>query len=383
MRRSAKIFMVSFFGVLILSHLTFSWIAPKRLTWNAGQSYTPRIAAGPPGIIHVVWYDDSTGIEEIYKKHSLDAGNNWSALNRLTWMSGNSTLPEMAVDFTWGAHVVWQDNSSGNFEIYFKNSPDGIALWSSPKRLSWTSDFSISPVITVDSANIIHVFWSEKAPGNYEIMHKMSADLGTTWTPPQRLTWNSGDSQRCAVDTDSANGIYLVWDDDNPSQTDIFFKSSGNAGNNWTPMRRLTWSSGYSYSPSINFDINNILHVVWHEYMNSNYEILYKNSTDLGITWSPPKRLTWNAGLSEKAKISSDGNGDVHLVWADDTPGQYEVYYKTSTDSGTTWSAPIRLTWNGGDSFSPHASSDPTNNFHIIWEDQSFGNREVMYKRKY
>ncbi len=43
-------------------------------------------------------------------------------------------------------------------------------------------------------------------------------------------------------------------------------------------------------------------------------------------------------------------NGSVvHVVWSDERDGNYEIYYKRSTDGGVSWGADTRLTNNPSD----------------------------------
>jgi hypothetical protein len=51
---------------------------------------------------------------------SSDAGASW-ATTRLTWNSGQSTMPEIAVDSRNRYHVAWKDDTPGNEEIYYTN----------------------------------------------------------------------------------------------------------------------------------------------------------------------------------------------------------------------------------------------------------------------
>jgi hypothetical protein len=48
--------------------------------------------------------------------------------------------------------------------------------------------------------------------------------------------------------------------------------------------------------------------------------------------WSTAKRLTLNSGESEKPSIAVDSSGNPHVVWRDNTPGNFEIYYKKWTD---------------------------------------------------
>jgi hypothetical protein len=99
--------------------------------------------------------------------------------------------------------------------------------------------------------------------------------------------------------------------------------------------------------------------------------------------WTPAKRLTWNSGISQYPAIALDSLGRLHVVWSDDTPGNKEIYYKKSTDGGTTWLPNQRLTWNSGGSKWPAIAIDSSDNLHIVWEDTTLtpGNGEIYYRQ--
>ena len=44
----------------------------------------------------------------------------WTSVRRLTWTSGASHYPAVAVDSSNGIHVVWRDETPGNVEIYYR-----------------------------------------------------------------------------------------------------------------------------------------------------------------------------------------------------------------------------------------------------------------------
>jgi hypothetical protein len=43
---------------------------------------------------------------------------------------------------------------------------------------------------------------------------------------------------------------------------------------------------------------------------------------------TPAKRLTWDIGFSYYPALAVDASGRVHVVWQDNTPGNYEIYYR-------------------------------------------------------
>jgi hypothetical protein len=45
----------------------------------------------------------------------------WSSSKRLTWNSGYSQAPSIAADNNGDLHLVWDDGTRGNQEIFYKN----------------------------------------------------------------------------------------------------------------------------------------------------------------------------------------------------------------------------------------------------------------------
>jgi hypothetical protein len=97
--------------------------------------------------------------------------------------------------------------------------------WSGVIRLTWNSSLSVSPSIAADPGNGIHVVWSDYSPGHEEIFYKKSPGRGTTWLPAARLTWNSGNSYYTSLALDSGNGIHVVWQDETPGASEIYYRN--------------------------------------------------------------------------------------------------------------------------------------------------------------
>ncbi len=377
MIKKRGIIIVLIIGVLFLiQNAESSWIT-KRLTWNSGASQNPSIAVGSNDYIHVVWIEDSPGNNEIYYKKSTDGGTTWST-QRLTWTPDSSGSPSIAVDSNDYIHVVWSESYiGGNSEVFYKKSTDGGTSWTT-KRLTWNPDSSGNPRIAVDSNDHIHVVWSDNTPGVSEIFYKKSTDGGTTWTT-RRLTWNANTSSLPDIAIDSSDHIHVVWTQLYSQDNDeIYYKKSTDGGTTWT-TRRLTWNSSYSWEAQIATDTGNNIYVVWYDKSSGWWHIYLKISTDGGSTWTS-KRLTWNTGRSETPVITTHSSGHIHIAWMDITPGNWEIYYKNSTDNGVSWSTE-RLTWNPGLSDSPDIAVDSNEYVHIVWEDSTPGNDEIYLKK--
>jgi hypothetical protein len=82
-------------------------------------SYGQSITTDSNNYIYVVWHDFTPGNNEIFYKKSMNGGTTWST-KRLTWNSGDSYYPAVAVDTKNNVHVFWEDATSGSFEIYHR-----------------------------------------------------------------------------------------------------------------------------------------------------------------------------------------------------------------------------------------------------------------------
>jgi len=375
MKRFRQIFPTVFLFLLLFSAVVYgdTWTANKNLTNNAGSSRYPSIAVDGTNI-YVVWTDDTPGNGEIYFKKSVDGGATWKANKRLTWTAGDSEAPAVAVDGQ-TIYVVWDDDTPGNNEIYFKKSVDGGATWKANKRLTNNAGGSYAPAIAVDGSNI-YVVWFDSTSENPEIYFKKSVDGGATWTIDERLTNKAGVSEAPSI-TVAGSNIYVVWEDSTSGNWEIYFKNSDDGGNTWKANKRLTNNVGDSYAPAIAVDGSNI-YVVWTDGIPGNPEIYFKNSDDGGNTWKANKRLTNNVGDSYAPAIAVDGS-NIYVVWHDNTPGYWEVYFKKSVDGGATWTTK-RLTNNAGLSLYPAIAVDGSN-IYVVWHDDTPGNAEIYFKK--
>jgi hypothetical protein len=298
------------------------------MTWNTGASREPSIAADSGSGVHLVWWDDTPGNWELFYKRSTNNGSTWSGLTRLTWNTDASYYASIEADSSGGVYVVWTDNVSGDPNICFKRSTDGGATWSGITRLSWTTGLSYNPRVAAGSGGSVHVVWYDNVTGNSEIYYKRSTDGGASWSGLTRLTWNAEWSSNPDITAVNSGKIHVVWWDESPGNYEIFYKSSSDGGSSWSGMTRLTWNAWMSDFPSIAADSGGGIHIVWEDNPSGKYDVFYRSSTNSGSTWSTLTRLCWNSGESVLPRIAVDSGGGVHVVWEDDTPGSGEIFYK-------------------------------------------------------
>ncbi len=225
---------------------------------------------------------------------------------------------------------------------------------------------------------VLHaVFWDYR-DGNYELYYKRSVNGGITWAADTRLTFNTAASEYPSI-TVYGQVVHIVWHEFRDGNWEIYYKRSTDAGINWGADTRLTNNTAESRHPSITVSAQTV-HLVWHDNRDGNYEIYYKRSTDGGMSWGADTRITINNAGSYSPSVSVSAQA-VHLVWYDNRGMQDEIYYKRSTDGGISWGADLPLTTDDG-FYSPVPCIAVKDQFvHVVWHDFRDNDWEIYYKR--
>jgi len=363
-----------------------TWSAVKQLTYTGGGAWDPAIAVDSVESVYLVFERIGSSFYDIFSKSSLAWGDIWLSPLRLSWTPGQSENPDIAVDSIRRQHVVWVDynpSPAENTEIMYKHKAY-TALWSPTIRVTWTVSGSSSPAIAVDSNDTVHIVWTECIIENREIYYKKTTDCGNTWTPTKRLTWNPGGSSNPAIAIDSNDNIHVVWANGVGTNSLIYHKVSTDGGNTWSTVNRLSVPVSGFMKPDIAADQSGGVHVVWSHPFSGKTDVLYRRSTNGGTTWQISQRLTWSTGYTGAPKIDIGPLGGIHVVYADNSPGNLDIFYKESTDGGTTWLPMARLTWNDSESEHPQIAVDKNNSVHIVWWNATGGESlfEIYYKKR-
>lgn len=320
-------------------------------------------------IVHVVWASGAAGDWDLFYKRSTDEGMTWGPNVILTTDPGNdgSVDPCIAVSGSFVC-VAWTDlRFRPNWEIYFKSSTDGGLTWGSNKRLTDDNSMSKNPSIAINDS-VVHLVWSEAGNAYY----KRSTDIGVTWNFGIQLSNTSLTNGNPSVSVSGSN-VYAVWSENN----EIYNSHSTDAGVNWLTNERLTYDDAVSWCPSVSVS-GQFVGVVWYDLRDGNYEIYFKHSSDGGNSWGADIRLSNGAYASYNPSVFASGS-IIHVALYE-IYYDYKLYYKKTTDGGKSWSINELLTNTSAATFNPSLSvSDSV--VHVVWYDTRHSNSEIYYKR--
>jgi S1-C subfamily serine protease len=150
---------------------------------------------------------------------------------------------------------------------------------------------------------------------------------------------------------------------------------------NWTKIIDLSNSNISSQGARLAASGNNV-YVVWEESQYSGIDrIMFSKSTDRGDTFSKPSNLTSAVKIDSETASIGASRKKVYVVWADDSPGNYDIFFIRSTDYGNTFSKPVNLSDNPGVSYFPKLATDGNNGIYIVWTDNSLGNYNIEFTK--
>ena len=367
-------------ALFVGSSAVAQWESDRRLTFSGMAGLSLFTGAWNVAIsgdtVHVVWSDGRDGNSEIYYKRSTNGGDIWGPDTRLTNDSAGSYEPTVAA-LGPIIHVAWYDTRSGGANIYYKRSTDGGNTWGSDILFS----NAFSPSVAASGSNV-HVVWHGIDLGAWVIFYRRSTDCGMSWQPIVQISDFIplvSDNPSVAASTTDVHVVWRQWRGGNDS--DIYYRRSTNGGVTWEPVTQLTFDPNRSEAPSVAVSGTNV-HVVWHD-CRENAEIHYKRSSNRGASWSDDIRLTYDSAASWEPSVATSGQM-VHTVWFDERDGGYrheEIYYKRSTDGGTTWPQDdVRLTNDPAMSWGPSVAISGAG-VHVVLNDTRTGGSEIYYKR--
>lgn len=304
--------------------------------------------------------------------------------------------PFLLVDVDGNLNVAWEDETPGNYEIYFSESSDDGLIWSQPINLSNTSGTSSRPAMAADGAGNRYVVWYDYTPGKADIFFIQSNDYGLTWSYPLNISRNPDRSYYPVISVDDAGDLYVVWYDDTPGKFDILFSHSSDNGTSWSSPINISKNNGDSKRPAMTMDSDGNLNISWEDNTSGNFEIYFSRSMDKGASWSPVVNISKNSSLSFKPAMAMDSVGNLSIIWEDNSNGDYEIYFSRSTDNGGSWSPALKISNYstgylkpkltsdrlGNPNVSrPHIAIDNAENINVVWNNHLVENVDIYFRR--
>lgn len=339
---------------------------------NSGDSSSPRLVVDRDNGLHLVWFDLSTGTNQImYVEKTTDSV--WTKPLNLSNSLSNSRSPKVVVNSQGTTHVTWHEYADGKFRIFYSQKPKG-GTWSEPYNVTSRREASTYPGLAVDNQGTVHLVWEEDTLKEdtelyYTDIYYASRNPDGTWSEAVSVSHNDGDSAYPSIAVDSQDNLHVVWEDNTLGIHQIFYATQPKGGTWSEPVNisNTTVDSEDPIYPVMVMDSRDTIHVAWHDISIGNWEILYV-SKPKDAPWSQPMNLSRNISNSGVPALAVDRNDNLYLVWNDDSPGNFDIFYLSKTRDGT-WGKVINISETSSKSGDPSIAVDNVNRVHVVWSE--------------
>jgi hypothetical protein len=130
--------------------------------------------------------------------------------------------------------LVWEDTRDNSTQVYYKRSVDDGVTWSPDVRLSNLTVPAFEPEPRIGTVeNRVLVFFSNETPTGEHIFYVSSVDGGNYFSPPAQLTNDIGDQSHPSVALVGSTIHFVYQDYLNNGDEHIFYTMSHDAGLTW------------------------------------------------------------------------------------------------------------------------------------------------------
>ncbi len=312
----------------------------RQLTFSESGAEDPSIIQAADGSIWIAWTDKSNSKDaHLWCRKSGD-GKTWTQPLQITkGQEGDHYYPSLLQTSDGTFCVAWFSGRSGNADIWFSQSKDGIQ-WSAPQQITKDTSWDWAPSLMQASDKTVWLAWASARWGNKDVWVSTSMDR-QTWSSPRRLAINTKDNDDFPCLSRSQNGgLLLTWtrydfqkgqawnSSFSDGSTEIYLARSKD-GTKWTSPERLTR--------------NGLVDVLSHQCpadaKESNLVVWTSAATDLfgdivGTRFAGARRSATfqftsakTPDYSPKAILASDGK--YWLTWVSKRSGTLNIWYAT------------------------------------------------------
>jgi len=314
-------------------------------------------------------------------------------LNEVEGLAGTFSWPYYTAITARGENVVaaWLNrNGTRDRDLMVRASTDSGDTWSAEQLMNegeYQRTVSVVPRLApLPKDNELLIVWHARrnSAGQKFVLARRSEDFGKSWEPVRALN-SVNQSFLPSVGVRDDGSVVVAFSDERNIERDIFANRSLDAGRTWLPseVRVDRGAKADSDAPVVAVGDDGRAYVAWEQRParraphDVRPQLSVAATTDLGQSWEEPHRIEpsnqpsspmWPALVESKGRLIAAWTGGV----SGDTTQSW-LWLASSTDQGTTWSAPqkvyegsvqtffqllkdgehIYLVWHAGDSGQP------------------------------
>ena len=357
---------IAFFPIFAV-HATTGFTSQSRLGFPAGDDWEPAEAADHYGHVYVLYkhYDVAGQTScsscdlHVLLQVSSDRGNTWSVPRAIDPQPvvGGQYDSQIVVDPVDGKTVWASFLQNSKSSIAVMKSTDYGQTWTGPTIVENLQRSTDKDIMVVRGKTIAVAFNAVQ-----KIYASISRDGGQTWTT--QLINNGSTQQGWSLAgggaIDSQGNIYFSWagytqNGQAKGPVNLFVSESRDGGQTWnlTPIGVSgapypCSNCGFAFlgaQATMTVGSDDTVYVLWNSTIDqTDYapeRIYFAKSINHGASYMDKQDISLAAqGIEHSfpAITAGSSSGDVRIAWMDTRTGQWNLFYRSSSNSGSTWS---------------------------------------------
>lgn len=201
-----------------------NFTAPINISNSLKNSYDSGIALQESNV-YVIWKESYENQTDILFSKSTDYGSTFDSPINLSMDKGDSLITRDTQIRAVGDNVfvVFSAEINKNREAYITISRDKGKTFEEPVNISNNPGKSQLPQLYSDNSNLF-VLWEDDSSGNFDVLLRQSIDSGRSFGPIKNITTDASNSLISVLGpqiTSSDNHVFVFWE--NKSKTDDLF----------------------------------------------------------------------------------------------------------------------------------------------------------------
>jgi len=303
-------------------------IADLRITNDSASSDYPSIASNGSEFM-IVWQDQRFGAnpQVMYQRLSA-AGTLLGSAGRLTQSAFESRNPVVAYSASSDSYgVVWQDNRTGNNQVFFGEIFANGQVISNDIMLTDDTARARTPQITVDAVGSYYVTYSEDRTARSQIyVQKITAD-GAQLIAPVLISSTTG--QAYYPDISYGGSLGVVWMDNRAGEFQVYFSRLDDNLGVLVPEKTVSTGQNRALSPQLTYSTaDQVYSLAWVDYKGVGNSDIYFTRIDAEGN-AIDGQLPIISGFSDSTYpfMVPAGQGQYALSWNERDNGEYVVYF--------------------------------------------------------
>jgi hypothetical protein len=310
---------------------TGTWSANQRVNGDTSNrtQYQADIAVDGASNAYAVWQDPRNGNHtpdpDIYFSKRTATSGTWGTnlrVNGDTQGAPAQYAPAIAVQSDGAAVAAWVDLRSNQWNIYSARLPAGGSTWGTNLRVtSNTTSRKDGPDIVVGPDGTAYAVWEDDRTGNYDIWYAKLLAGSSTWSTNVKVSDDPGSAAQygARIGVDSAGNLLVVWLDDRPApRTEVRMARLLAGTSIWTASVVVSDSQAIAGSAALGVRPNGNAYAVWEDARGISWDIWGTSYDAAAGAWGTPALVSDDPGSSaQRAPTVAFTDAQLVAAWRD------------------------------------------------------------------